>query len=183
MRFVVAPAGQAGDMGLLRRSRRDDVDVASCLANLDRIQAVTDSGILQPSRRQRLDALTQEASERLHTPMAFVSILDDQWLHLAGATGLTGELEETRRNSPEASYCQYVVALDDVLVVTDSGRDDLVREHPATTEMGVRAYLGVPLRANGQCLGSFCVVDTSVREWTDDDLVELERLGREVLAP
>jgi GAF domain-containing protein len=169
-------------MGLLRRSRRDDIDVASCLANLSRLDAIGTSGVLEPSRRQRLDALTLRASERLGTPMAFVSILDDQWLHLAGATGLTGELAISRRNSPESSYCQYVVALDDTLVVTDSATDDLVHDHPATLDMGIRAYLGVPVRHDGQTLGSFCVVDTEARQWTDDDLAALETLAGEVLA-
>jgi GAF domain-containing protein len=169
-------------MGILRRSRRDDIDVESCLANLSRLDAITSSGVLQPSRRERLDALTKRASDRFGTPMAFVSILDDRWQHLAGATGATGEMAATRRTTPEASYCQYVVALDDALVVTDSATDDLVHEHPATIDMGIRAYLGVPIRHEGQTLGSFCVVDTEARQWTDDDLAALEALADEVLA-
>jgi GAF domain-containing protein len=171
-----------GGMGLLRRSRRDDIDVESCLANLSRLDAIGASGVLQPSRRQRLDALTLRASERLGTPMAFVSILDDRWQHLAGATGADAELMASRQTTPEASYCQYVVALDDALVVTDSATDDLVHDHPATLDMGIRAYLGVPIRHDGQTLGSFCVVDTEARQWTDDDLAALEALAGEVLA-
>jgi GAF domain-containing protein len=170
-----------GGMGLLRRPRRDDIDVASCLANLSRLDAVAASGVLEPSRRERLDALTRRATHRLGAPMAFVSIFDDRWQHLAGATGADDELMASRRTSPEASYCQYVVALDDTLVVTDSTGDDLVRDHPATQDMGIRAYLGVPIRDDGQCLGSLCVVDTEARQWTDDDLAVLEQLAGEVL--
>ena len=168
-------------MGLLRRSRRDDIDVASCLANLSRLDAINRSGVLQPTRRQRLDALTRRASDRLGTPMAFVSIIDDQIQHLAGATGLTGELADTRRGPSEASYCQYVVALGEPLVVTDSATDELVRQHPATTTQGIRSYLGVPIEHDGHFLGSFCVVDTEARQWTEDDLAALEELADEVL--
>jgi len=113
--------------------------------------------------------------------MAFVSIVDDRTVYFAGVDGISGELADTRQNSAEASYCQYVVALDDVLVVNDSLRDPLVIDHPATTEGGVRAYLGVPLRMDGQCLGSFCVVDVRPRRWSDDDLIQLETLAQEAL--
>jgi GAF domain-containing protein len=168
-------------MGLLNRDRRDDVDVESCLANLHRLRAVRDSGLLDGADRDRLDSLTRDASNRLGTPMAFMSIVEDHRVFFAGGSGLTGEMAETRENTPEASYCQYVAALDDVLIVNDSTTDELVREHPATTD-GVRAYLGVPLRYRGQTLGSFCVVDVRTRDWTDEDLAVLEGLAADAMS-
>jgi GAF domain-containing protein len=168
-------------MGLLRRGRKSDVDVASCLSNIDRLRAVEESGLATTSRSHELDVLARVTSHRLRAPMAFVSIVGDRRVYFAGADGITGALAETRENSVEASYCQYVVALDDVLVVNDSLRDPLVRDHPATTGDGVRAYLGVPLRSGGQCLGSFCVVDVRPRRWSEDDLAQLEALAQEAL--
>ena len=168
-------------MGLLNRDRRDDIDVESCLSNLHRLEAVRESGLLEGSDQGRLDSLTLAASERLSTPMAFMSIVEDHRVYFAGATGITGELAETRENAPEASYCQYVAAMDDVLVVNDSTADALVRDHPATTGGGVRAYLGVPLRHHGQCLGSFCVVDVRSREWTDADLAALQEFAEDAM--
>jgi GAF domain-containing protein len=169
-------------MGLIHRDRRDDVDVESCLANLDRLTAVRHSGLLDGTDHERLDALTQAASQRLETPMAFMSIVDDDRIVFAGMSGVTGELADTRQNVPEASYCTYVAAMDDVLVVNDSTADSLVHDHPATTDAGVRAYLGVPLRHAGQCLGSFCVVDVRARAWTDEDLAILESLAADAMA-
>ena len=67
------------------------------------------------------------------------------------------------------------------MIVHDSTVDPLVSEHPATTGSGVRAYLGVPLRRDGHCLGSFCVVDVSPRAWTDEDLSTLEGLAMAAL--
>lgn len=168
-------------MGMLRYRRKDDVDVESCLANLDRLEAVRSSGLTEPSETVRLDDLVAIVAAEMETPMAFVSILDDHRLILAGAHGLTGELAITRETTPEASYCQYVVALDDVLLVNDSLTDSLVADHPATTAGDVRSYLGVPLRHDGHCIGSFCVVDTRPREWTDNDLTRLTELS--ALAP
>jgi hypothetical protein len=163
-------------MGLLGR-RNSDVDVASCLANLDRVAALNVTHLMDAPRSERLDELTKLAADRLGTPMAFMSLLDDHRVFFASAFGITGEIAETRENTPEASYCQYVVAFDDVLVVDESLTDPLVRDHPATTFAGVRAYLGVPLRHNGFCLGSFCVVDDRPREWSADDINALSELA------
>lgn len=164
-------------MGLLTRGRKSDVDVASCLSNLDRLAAVAKSGLMDRSERARLDQLIGRAATALATPMAFVSILDDTRLVLAGAFGIPDDLADTRETTPEASYCQFVVGLDDVLVVNDSANDPLVADHPATASGQVRAYLGVPVRFGEHCIGSFCVVDTKVRAWTDDELATLEQLS------
>ena len=110
--------------------------------------------------------------------MGFVSILDAQHIHLAGAFGLEGELAVTRTDSAESSYCQYVVAHNDVLVINDSTIDPLVQAHPATLD-GIRAYLGVPMRLLDQCIGSFCVVDVAPRHWTDEDLSALATMAAE----
>lgn len=161
-------------MGILQRARRDDVDVASCLANLDRLEALTRSGLVEAPAHPKLDELTRTAAQRLHAPMAFVNVLDDRRQYHVSSYG-----SQAPRDEPvEASYCQHVVAQDDVVVITDSLTDDLVRDNPSTEE--VRAYLGVPIRHDGHCLGSFCVVDVEPRAWTDEDLTVLEELAKQV---
>ena len=150
------------------------------LSNLDRLNALEDARIAN-HLRPKLDRLAQTAARRLNTPQAYMTVLDDHHVYLAGMTGVTGELAETRTNRAEASYCQYVVATDAVLVVDDSTTMALVKDHPATID-GVRAYLGVPVRYAGQCLGSFCVVDTKARDWTDEDLAILQDLANKAMA-
>ena len=167
-------------MGLLRRGT-DDIDVESCLANLDRLAALDRTGLLDAPPAERLDDLTRAAAADLDTPMAFMSLLDARRAFFASSFGAPDDLAAARQNSVEASYCQYVVALDDVLVVNDSQADELVQDHPATTDGGVRAYLGVPLRVDGHCIGSFCVVDVRSRSWSDDDVDRLATLARAAL--
>jgi serine phosphatase RsbU (regulator of sigma subunit) len=44
--------------------------------------------------------------------------------------------------------------------------------------MGVRAWAGFPLRApGGEILGTFCVVDTKIRSWTESEVEVLETLA------
>ena len=156
------------------------MDVASVLSNLDRLAALEDARVGN-HLRPKLDGLAHTAARRLNTPMAYMTVLDDHRVYLAGMTGVTGELAETRTNAADSSYCQYVVATDAVLVIDDSTEAALVMNHPATID-GVRAYLGVPVRYAGQCLGSFCVVDTKARDWTDEDLEILQDLANQAMS-
>lgn len=166
-------------MGLLRRSRKSDVDMASCLANLDRLAALDASGLVDAPRSETLDELTRQAADRLAAPMAYLNVLDQRrQYHVASFGSPTTE----RVEAVEVSYCQHVVAQDDVVVVNDSQTDALVRDNPSTIDGGIRAYLGVPVRRDGHCLGSFCVVDLQPRQWTEEDLAVLEELATQVAA-
>jgi GAF domain-containing protein len=164
-------------MALLRRNRKADVDVASCLANLDRLAALERSGLTTRPSSPKLDALVRAAAERLDTPMAYLNVLDAERLYVVASYGHDGPREQ----AADQSWCQHVTAADDVFVVSDAMSDPLVRDHSATAG-GIRSYLGVPIRSEGQCLGSFCVVDRAPRQWSDDDLHELESLAAEALA-
>jgi len=163
----------------LRRKREDDVDVQLVLENLSRLDAVKATHLLGPEPRPEFDELAEKASGQLRTPMAFLSILSGHHSHLVGAAGLAEDSAEERQIPAEESYCQHVVAFDDVFVVDNARTDALVANHPATAD-GVRAYLGVPIRKNGQTVGSFCVVDTKPRRWTEKNLAALEALAAEV---
>ena len=163
------------------RAEPDDVDVESCLANLDRLEAVRASGLIGAPRSDALDGLTRAAAERLHAPMAFMSVLDDRHAHYVSVNdvGRTGLITRPAV-SAEETYCQFVVATREPLIISDSHLDPRVSGHPAAPS--VRAYLGVPLRSDDHVLGSFCVVDVHAREWTATELAELEELASTALA-
>ncbi len=153
------------------------------LSNLDRLDAVNRSGLLGAPRSKRLDALVQQAADRLGTPIALMSILDDRRTFYAAGMGLDDATTAAREEPADGTYCRYVVALDDVLRVGDARNDELLHDHPATLDGRVRSYLGVPLRENGFTLGSFCVADTAPRTWTDDDIALLAGLASAAMDP
>ena len=161
----------------LRRGRGSDVDVASCLANLDRLNAVTASGLMDGPLRPDLDLLTLEAATTLGAPMSVMSVMDDRRQFFASQYGLDEDLAAARGTPASESYCQYVVAFDKALRVDDARRHPLVNHHPATLA-GTRSYLGVPLRTEaGHTIGSFCVVATAARHWTTEDRSTLEGIA------
>ncbi|MBV8691821.1 MAG: GAF domain-containing protein [Actinobacteria bacterium] len=169
-------------MAILRRKRHAQEDLDdSMLENLQRLEAVNATHLWGAPPRPELDALTQRAAARLGTPAAYLTLLDDKRQFLASAVR-PGGAEGPREGPVSASYCQHVVRADDVLVVDNALTDPLVSDNVATTRDGVRAYLGVPIRKDGYPLGSFCVVDTEPREWTDGDLAVLQQLADEAMA-
>ena len=80
-----------------------------------------------------------------------------------------------RQNTVEESFCQYVIRLDQPLIVADARLDEVTRRNPSIEKMGVIAWAGSPFRSlAGHVLGTFCAVDTKVHHWTTD---EIEILG------
>jgi GAF domain-containing protein len=149
-----------------RKRRTADVDMKSTLENLRRLDAIEQLGLMDGPRRPELDDLAQQAARRLGTASSVMSLVDATHQHFAGAYGLGGIGDP----GLDYSYCKHVVAFDRPFAVTDSTTDPWVRANRATTERGVRAYLGVPLRtSSGQTVGSFCVFDNRKRAWSDDD--------------
>jgi hypothetical protein len=64
-----------------------------------------------------------------------------------------------------------VVTADEELVVEDARRDPLLSANPATLEMGIVAYAGVPLRVEAdETIGSFCAVDLKPHRWDPREL-------------
>jgi GAF domain-containing protein len=150
-------------------------DEVQVLQNLERVNAVYATGLLDAPARPELDALTKDAAERLETPIALMTFIDGERQYFVGRYDRDGEPAAARETSLDVSYCKYVVMRDAPLEVTDATTDPLVRDNPATVEDGIRSYLGVPLRtAEGDVLGSFCVVDHRSRHWTAEDRRDLE---------
>jgi len=63
-------------------------------------------------------------------------------------------------------------------VIDDARRYPSLRRNGAIRDLGVVAYVGVPLTlSNGHILGDLCAVDGRPRSWTDVDLAILRALA------
>lgn len=119
------------------------------------------------------DRLTRLASEIIAAPVCLVSLVDHERQFFKSAHGLGGEAGEKRETPLTHSFCQHVVTSGEPLIVSDAPNHPQVCENLAIRDLGVIAYLGMPIRApNGCVLGSFCVIDTKPRDWTD---IEIDR--------
>lgn len=158
-------------------STRDD-DVRRRVADPGRLAAVRASGLLDTPAEEPFDRLARLAAATLDAPLAFVTVVDERRSFWKACIGVDAQGPADRQNAVEESFCQYVVALDAELVVGDAASDPRTRDNPSIDAMGVAAWAGFPLRSpGGEVLGSFCVVDTKVRTWSERDVEVLRTLA------
>ncbi len=103
--------------------------------------------------------------------MALVTAVDRDRQFFKSCLGLP-EPWATRRQTPLThSFCQHVVTARKPVVVTDARTDSRLLDNHAIHDLGVIAYLGVPLiTAQGHAIGTLCVIDHEPRTWTTDEI-------------
>jgi hypothetical protein len=158
-------------------------DVACAVRDGRRLDALRRLGILDTPEEDAFDRLTSLAARILRTPRAVVVLVDEERQFFKSGLGLP-EPWATRRESPlSQSICQHVIARGQALIVEDARGDPLIRDNSAVTDFGVVAYAGIPLvTADGQVVGTFCVIDTQPHHWTAEELDILDSLARSAMA-
>jgi len=147
-----------------------------------RLAALERLGILDTPAEEAFDRLTRLATRILCTPIALVTIVDGDRQFFKSQVGLPEPWASLRETPLSHSFCQYVVETREPLVVEDARMHALVRENLAIRGLGVVAYAGVPLLASsGVELGSFCVIDTTPRRWTEEEVSTLRDLASSVV--
>ena len=127
------------------------------------------------------------ARRGLRAPVALVSLVDHERQVFACALGLP-EPSASRGETPLShSFCRHAVVRRAPLVVEDPGRHPDHPHNPALRDLGVIAYLGVPLTTSGgMVLGSFYVIDhvprAVPRAWSRDQVDVLSDLAAAAVA-
>lgn len=148
-----------------------------------RLDALASSGLLDTPPDEDFDLLTSLAARLLGTPVSLVSLVDERRQFFKSVLGKLPDPWGAERQTPLShSFCKHVVTESAPLVVSDARRHPLVSENLAIRDLGVIAYLGVPLSTvTGQTLGSFCVIDAQPREWSAADIALLKELAEVVI--
>jgi signal transduction protein with GAF and PtsI domain len=93
--------------------------------------------------------------------------------------GLPSPWQEQRQTPLTHSFCQWVVAVQEELVISDARTHPVLSQNKAISDLGFVAYAGVPLQAsNGQPLGAFCAIDGESRTWKPEELSMLRDLAQ-----
>jgi GAF domain-containing protein len=145
----------------------------------ERVAALERYAILDTEPEQAFDDLTLLASYVCKTPIALISLIDEDRQWFKSKVGMS--VSETPR---EAAFCSVAIQQSDVMVVPDTLKDDRFRNHPfVVSEPRIRFYAGAPLiTEEGYALGTLCVVDQKPREFGPDQKEALGALSRLVLA-
>jgi GAF domain-containing protein len=144
-----------------------------------RVAALYSYAILDTEPEQAFDDLVLLASFISKTPIALISLVDEDRQWFKSKVGVS--ISETPR---EIAFCATAIQQPDVFVVPDTLNDERFRNNPlVVSEPKVRFYAGAPLiDGEGNALGTICVIDRIPREFGLDQQAALKALSRLVLA-
>lgn len=146
--------------------------------NPARLAALHATGLLDTPPEEAFDRLTRLARRVLGVPVTFVSLVDADRQFFKSVAGEIGamppEWAEKRQTPLSHSLCQSVVRFRAPLNVYNTRADLRTKNNGAVTDLGIGAYLGVPLTdESGHVLGTLCAADACPRVWSEDDLQTL----------
>jgi len=144
-----------------------------------RIAALDKYAILDTEPERSFDDLTQLASFVCETPIALISLVDEDRQWFKSRVGIAAS--ETSR---DIAFCSTAILQSDVFVVPDALADERFRNNPlVVSDPHIRFYAGAPLiNEDGYALGTICVVDRTPRNLAPDQKEALKALSRLVLA-
>lgn len=126
------------------------------------------------------DNLTQLARRITGAAVSLVSTVDrtNDRQFFTSHLGLSEPWASRRQTPLSHSFCQHVVTANAPLVVEDARTMPLVSSNLAIPDLGVIAYLGVPVHMpDGQPIGALCVIETEPRAWSDEELALMQQLA------
>ncbi len=148
------------------------------LLDPDRLAAVRATGLADTPPEEEFDRLTRIAARVLGTPISLLTLVEGQRQFFKSAHGVT-----VREGHIDSSLCRFVAVRAAPMVLNDAATDPQFATHRAHTELGIRSYLGFPVRSlEGHVVGSFCVADHQPRQWNADDQRLLQDLAAEAEA-
>jgi GAF domain-containing protein len=145
--------------------------LAEALAEPGRLAALRDSALLDTPAEESFDRLARLAAKAVGAPVAVVTAVDRDRQFFKSCLGLPEPWASRRETPLTHSFCQHVVAAREPVIVTDARRDSRLLDNLAIRDLGVIAYLGVPLiTPQGQAIGTLCVIDHEPRIWTNEEI-------------
>lgn len=146
---------------------------------LERLAALRSYRMVGQPGEALLDDVVQLAARITQSPIALVTLVDEEHQHLVARHGL--DVDRTPR---AAAFCAHAI-LDPgrPLVVPDATRDARFADSPLVLGApDIRAYLGVPLvTMEGHALGTLCIIDRAPRLHDEATLETVRSLARTVV--
>lgn len=144
-----------------------------------RLKALQEYKVMDTLPEQAYDNFTKLASMICNTPIALITLLDEERQWFKSRIGL--ERSEIPR---ESAICNHTIVMpDNILIISDTTHDPRFVNNPLVAlEPNIRFYAGVSLvTSSGEALGTICVMDDKPRSITQEQLDALEVLSHEVM--
>lgn len=141
-----------------------------------RLEALRRHHVLDTRPEADYDDITAAASELASTPVALISLIDEDRQWFKSRRGL--DVSETPR---DIAFCAHTILQDGAFVVPDAKADARFDDNPLVTPAaGIRFYAGIPLKSeSGHNLGTLCVIDKEPRDLDESIITGLCALAGE----
>lgn len=144
----------------------------------DRSASLHSFEILDTPRESDFDDIAKLASKITGAPIAVVNLVDTKRQFFKAEVGLG-----VRSTPLETAFCRHALLEEDVLIIPDATKDTRLNCNPLVTgEPHIRSYAGALMKTDdGYPIGTVCVLDYSVREFTEDQVEMLRFLARQAM--
>jgi hypothetical protein len=158
-------------------------------------------GLNAPEPEAKFDRVARLAGALTQTPLAMINFINDErqmfrgmYVPPAAVDGAEGQdravsfdlgdLPELARDAPmHYGFCPHTVAQGSQLALDDVFDYPRFKGNPIVNEMGLRSYLGTPLVDHtGVILGTVCVGDMRPRQWSAQNLENMQSLAQTLLS-
>lgn len=145
----------------------------------ERLAALRSYHILDTAAEKDFDDLTELAAAVCNTPIALISLVDEDRQWFKSHHGM--EAQQTERCH---SFCSHAIERPEILMqVEDAVHDPRFSDNPLVTgNPDIRFYAGMPLvDEKGYVLGSLCVIDQKPGHLNEAQQKALRTLARQVV--
>lgn len=133
---------------------------------------------LKIDKDQNLQEIVELASELCETPIALISLFDDDKHYFIFKVGMDAE-----QSARDETFCEYLTTDNELLIVEDALLDErFANKACVVSDPEVRFYAGVSLVTHdGHNLGSLCVLDTEPRQLSKAQKHLLKQLSKRII--